>query len=349
MLTDLADKLRSYTGFGGYKLKVVEIAGWKSRGYAGKSLYDVAGHIFHHTASNQSSGLDVVTLNLCTYGRSDLPGPLCQLMLGRSGTVYVVAAGLANHAGPGSVGGLYRDLGNYYFIGTEMESSGTSNDWTSAQLEAMPHLGAALEIGYGNGKKDFYQLGHKEYSTMGKIDPAFIDMNKLRNDINTCISGGKLSDSGNNIEKDWFDMATKEELAEVVFRQVERAVTDAFTPGKPGVKFEGIPFRHLTRIEEKLDHVKNRVDIIWGGIFTDFSYTGNKNDLEPGIIKMLKENSKNTNNLDEKIDVLSRIASNGGTITNGAVSSVFGIDERKLREILDEYFNNLEIGVKNDK
>lgn len=348
MLTDLADKLRSYTGANGYKLNVVEVSGWKSRGYAGQSLYDVVGHIFHHTASNQSSGLDAVTLNLCTYGRSDLPGPLCQLMLGRSGTVYVVAAGLANHAGPGSIGSMYKDLGNYYLLGTEMESSGTSNDWTKAQLEAMPHLGAAIEIGYAKGKSDFYQVGHKEYSSMGKIDPAFIDMNKLRDDINACISGGTVSGS-NNIEKDWFDMATKEELAEVVFKQVERAVSDAFTPGKPGVKFEGIPFRHLTRIEEKLDHVKGRVDIIWGGIFTDFSYTGDKKDLEPGIIKMLKDSAKNSKNIDEKLSVLSQVASNGGTITNGVVSSVLGIDENKLRAILSEYLNSLEIGTKNGK
>lgn len=349
MLTDLADKLRSYTGPDGYKLKVVEIDGWKTRGYAGQSLYDVVGHIFHHTASGQSSGLDAVTLNMCTYGRSDLPGPLCHLVLGRSGTVYVVAAGVANHAGPGSVGGSYVNVGNYYFLGTEMESDGISNDWTTAQLLAMPHLGAAIEIGYGNGNKDsFYQLGHKEYSSMGKIDPSFIDMNKLRSDINTCISGGTLSGVGSETEKDWFDMTTKEELSEVVFKQVERALSDAFTPGKPGVKFEGIPFRHLTRIEEKLDYVKNRVDIIWGGIFTDFSYTGNKKDLEPGIIKILKDNSKNTKNIDDKITTLSKIASNGGTLTNGAVSSVLGIDEGKLREILSEYLNSLEIGIKND-
>lgn len=350
MLTDLADKLRSYTGPGGYKLKVVEIAGWKTRGYAGQSLYRVDGHIFHHTASNQSSGLDAVTLNLCVNGRSDLPGPLCQLLLGRSGTVYVIAGGLANHAGPGSVGGSYRDVGNYYFLGTEMESDGVSNDWTPAQLEAMPHLGAAIEIGYGNGNtEDFYQVGHKEYSSMGKIDPSFIDLNKLRDTINSYIISVKSGKIQKPEEKDWLDMVSKEELSNIVFKQAERAVTDALTPGKAGVKFAGLAYLQLSRMEEKIDRINNKVDSIWGGIFTDFSLSGDKNSMEPGIIKLLKENANKSKNIEDKIETLSNVVSTGGSITSGTVSSVLGIEETKLREILSEYLNNLEIGLNDGK
>ena len=42
-----------------------------------------------------------------------------------------------------------------------------------------------------NGKgKDFIQIGHKEYSDQGNIDPAYIDMNALRQSINDLLYGG---------------------------------------------------------------------------------------------------------------------------------------------------------------
>ncbi|WP_209304177.1 LysM peptidoglycan-binding domain-containing protein [Rothia nasimurium] len=191
MLTNLADVLRAYTAPDGSKLTVVETAGWKTRGYAGQGLTAAVGHMWHHTATAESAFAyaDCPTLNLLISGRPDLPGPLCNIAFGRSGTIYVVAAGVANHAGPGSAGGAYANTGNHYFIGNEMESSGIRDDWTEAQRRVMPHLGAALERGYGKGK-DFIQIGHKEYSDQGKIDPAYIDMNTLRQNINDILYGG---------------------------------------------------------------------------------------------------------------------------------------------------------------
>lgn len=190
-ITDLADKLRSYTAPDGSKLTVVETAGWKTRGYAGQSLTNVAGVLWHHTATPESAYArsNAPTLNILINGHSFLPGPLCQIGLGRDGTVYVVAAGLGNHAGRGRVGNIV-NTGNYHLIGIEMESSGVRDDWTAAQRRVMPHLGAALERGYGKGK-DFLQIGHKEYSAEGKIDPAYIDMNALRQSINDLLYGGK--------------------------------------------------------------------------------------------------------------------------------------------------------------
>lgn len=42
-----------------------------------------------------------------------------------------------------------------------------------------------------NGKgKDFIQIGHKEYSDQGKIDPAYIDMNALCQSIIDLLYGG---------------------------------------------------------------------------------------------------------------------------------------------------------------
>ena len=59
-------------------------------------------------------------------GRPDLPAPLCQIALGRSGIVYIGAAGRANHAGnarqSGSVAG---GDGNTLYVGIEWMLSGT--------------------------------------------------------------------------------------------------------------------------------------------------------------------------------------------------------------------------------
>lgn len=187
-LTNLADVLRAYTAPDGSKLTVIETAGWKSRGYLGQGIESVAGVLWHHTATAENAFIrsNMPTLNTLIYGHSTLPGPLSQLSLARDGSVYVVAAGLCNHAGAGRVGNIV-DTGNYHLIGIEMESSGIRDDWTEAQRRVMPHLGAALEKGYAPNNSDFIQIGHKEYSSQGKIDPAYIDMNTLRSNINDLL------------------------------------------------------------------------------------------------------------------------------------------------------------------
>lgn len=177
-------------------LTVVETSGWASRGYAGQDLKAVRGVLWHHTATNRTryALADAPTLAMCVGGRPDLPGPLCNIVLGRSGTVYLVAAGVANHAGAGSAAGIPKDMGNHYLIGIEMESSGIAPwDWTDDQLRVAAHLGAALERGYllGLPADQRLQLGHMEYSSQGKIDPAGWPggMAGLRASINTALSG----------------------------------------------------------------------------------------------------------------------------------------------------------------
>lgn len=254
MLTDLAQALRSYRAPDGSALSVEEVAGWAGRGYAGQGLAGVAGAMWHHTATASSAFdyADCPTLNILVNGHSSLPGPLCNLAFGRSGKVYVVAAGLANHAGAGSVQGAYQNIANYWFIGVEMESSGVSNDWTPAQLRVMPHVYAALEAWYGDAS--FMQLAHREYSSMGKIDPAFIDMDGMRSEINSILYGGVSGSAA----------------APQVYEEDELA-------GK------------ADEILNLLKQTKNRVDILWGGMFTEFSYSGTPDTQEPGVIPRLKE------------------------------------------------------------
>ncbi len=190
-LSNLANVLRAAG------LTVVETDGWASRGYTPPGgqpidMADVRGVLWHHTATNRSAfaRANAPTLSMCTYGRADpwLPGPLCNIVFGRDGTVYLVAAGLANHAGRGSAAGIPDDMGNYYLIGIEMESSGIAPwDWTDDQLRVAPYLGAALEKAYAAS----LQLGHLEYSSEGKIDPAGWPggMDGLRDSINAIMAG----------------------------------------------------------------------------------------------------------------------------------------------------------------
>lgn len=177
-------------------LTVVEMPGWANRGYAGQDLADVRGVLWHHTATNRAAfaNSEGPTVNLCMNGRSDLPGPLCQIVLGRNGTVFLTAAGVSNHAGRGVARNIPENMGNHYLVGIEMESSGIAPwDWTADQLRVAPYLGAALESEYlAHLPEDLrLQIGHKEYSYDGKIDPAGWpgDMDGLRASINRVLSG----------------------------------------------------------------------------------------------------------------------------------------------------------------
>jgi len=176
-------------------LTVVETPGWITRGYAGQDLKEIRGVLWHHTAtaSARYSLTGAPTLAMCINGRSDLAGPLCNIVFGRNGVVYMVATGVANHAGAGSAPGIPDDMGNHYLIGIEMESSGVAPwDWTPAQLATAPRLGAAIEQwGLQHLAPEMrLQLGHMEYSSQGKIDPAGWPggMNGLRAAINTVLA-----------------------------------------------------------------------------------------------------------------------------------------------------------------
>lgn len=150
-------------------LKVVEQPGWKTRGHG--DMGQVLGVLCHHTAGPLKGVAP--SLGIVQKGRPDLPGPLAQLVLGRDGTFYVVAAGLCWHAGPGAWRGV--KAGNSHFIGIEAENTGLANDnpWPAGQLDAyargiaaiLRHVGATAEM----------CAGHLEYALpVGrKSDPSF--------------------------------------------------------------------------------------------------------------------------------------------------------------------------------
>ncbi|MFN2497078.1 MAG: N-acetylmuramoyl-L-alanine amidase [Pseudonocardiaceae bacterium] len=153
---------------------VVEVPGWRSRGRAGMRL--VEGLVAHHTAG--APGGEYPSLGIVTHGRAGLAGPLSAFGLGRSGTVYVIGAGISNHAGASTWAG-FRDL-NDEFLGCEAESAGSRDDWTPAQRDCYPRLAAAILFYLRRGADRVG--GHKEVCLPRgrKPDPAFWDMETFR-------------------------------------------------------------------------------------------------------------------------------------------------------------------------
>ncbi len=181
MAGNVADALRKWG------VKVVEVDGWQTRGWKvsrGGQRFDPQGVVDHHTANGGFRGVDAPALQLCVNGRppskaepNGLPGPLCQIVLGYSGTAYLIAAFGANHAGSGGWRGL---SGNGSVWGIEAENNGVGEPWPQAQLDAFVRCNAALAEFSGFGPE--MCCGHKEW-TRQKIDPAGIDMNDFRSKV----------------------------------------------------------------------------------------------------------------------------------------------------------------------
>src|SRR5436190_17436901 len=163
-------------------LKVAPVPGWENRGHG--DVGHTVGVICHHTVGPKTGNMPA--LNTLINGRSDLPGPLAQLGLGRDGTYYVVAAGRANHAGHGSWNGLVN--GNQHFIGIEAENTGHPDDqpWPEVQMDAYRRGVAALLSHVGLTAEAC--CGHKEWALPAgrKPDPSF-DMHKFRTDVDAIL------------------------------------------------------------------------------------------------------------------------------------------------------------------
>ncbi len=151
-------------------VRVVEVEGWATRG---KPMNPPKVVIAHHTATRPST-TDAAVIRLLRVGRTDLPGPLCQIGLARDGTAYVVAAGRANHAG---TGGWHGVTGNANALGVEAFNDGLGEPWPHIQLDAYDRTCAAV---LRHVDRDASWLcGHREWAPGRKIDPTGIDMNMM--------------------------------------------------------------------------------------------------------------------------------------------------------------------------
>jgi len=170
-------------------LKVAKVDGWENRGRA--EMGQVLGVMCHHTAGPRAGNMP--SLNTLINGRSDLPGPLSQIGVGRDGTYYVIAAGRCNHAGVGSWQGITQ--GNSHFIGIEAENTGLANDqpWPTIQMRAL-EVGIAALLRHQGLRADAC-AGHKEYALPAgrKPDPSF-DMVAFRAAVATHLMSPEIAD-----------------------------------------------------------------------------------------------------------------------------------------------------------
>lgn len=192
-------------------LKVVEHGAWRSHNRNHKGAWGpVNGSMVHHTGPYSSEGQIV---QYCYGGSAALPGPLATGVIGRTGTVFLIGMGRANHAGGGDPrvlaavqGENYGDKppattyhegeqgavdGNAHFYGWECINSGNGKEsWPAAQYKAMVKVQAAIlrahrAKGDKWGEKSI--ISHAEWSDW-KSDPKGVDMVKFRRDVAACLA-----------------------------------------------------------------------------------------------------------------------------------------------------------------
>ena len=158
-------------------LNVHEVAGWQTRGSA---YFNPRGSVNHHTAGSSRGNLP--SYSVLVYGRSGLPGPLCNVAQARNNDVYLIAAGRANHAGRGGWAGL---SGNSSVFGLEVENTGYASGpraepWRDDQIETMIKVHSAFaDVG---GFASAYTCQHKEW-TSRKIDAHTINGRHFRTEL----------------------------------------------------------------------------------------------------------------------------------------------------------------------
>lgn len=162
-------------------LEVLEHPGWQTRGHG--DMGKVQGVLCHHTCGPLHG--DLPDINVLVDGRPDLGGPLCNLGLGRSGKVYMIAAGKGWHAGKGAWQGVTD--GNSHFIGIEAENTGETKGpraeaWPDVQMHAYMRVCAAILQHIG--AKPIMAAGHKEFALpKGRKDDPSFDMVMFRDGV----------------------------------------------------------------------------------------------------------------------------------------------------------------------
>jgi len=278
MLTNLADVART-SG-----LRVVEVAGWRTRGHG--QMTSVESIICHHTAGPATG--DYPSLRVVRDGRTGLAGPLSQLGLGRSGTVYVIAAGVSYHAGAT----FYTWQNNWHAIGIEAEATGV-DPWPSAQYNAYVKLCAALRRGYDVPNSRV--LGHKEVAKpLGrKPDPNF-NMDTFRAAVARAYAGPSTTPP----TTEELSMSDISELIEEMKRQGDatRALikTEAAATRQETRRQEIWGLRYGTQIADNMETAADRYDatLLAGGTVdqAEAAYQASMADVTADLAKRATDN-----------------------------------------------------------
>lgn len=167
-------------------ITVHEASGWKTRGNGAVSSY--VGGLVHHTATGFGKALPGTGVyDLLVSGRPDLDGPLCNYAGNDDGSLTVIAANPANHAGASggtSMGPLpVTKLFNPRVLGLEIVYPGTTA-MRPAQMRTAQVWARIVADVVGGGNIERVRA-HAETSVTGKWDPGYasgktIDMAAFR-------------------------------------------------------------------------------------------------------------------------------------------------------------------------
>lgn len=159
----------------------------------------------HHTGDDAPDTADVKVL---WNGRSDLPGPLCHWGMTDEGVAVMIGWGRTNHFGGGDPKVLNAVInesydkyppathehqgssgsvdGNPHFYGQETMYSGSHAMTKAAYKSTVLAFAAVCDFHKWTAKS---AIGHKEWSDW-KVDPGFLDMAKLRGDVQAALNAG---------------------------------------------------------------------------------------------------------------------------------------------------------------
>lgn len=151
-------------------LDVDEIDGWRANGDG--DFDDVWGIICHHT------GGDDISAETIARGTRQRPGPLSNVLINRDGSITVVAAGVAHHAGPGYHPDLPHADVDTRTIAVHAELRGHQKYPREQYLGYVRSCAALLRH---INQPASHVLGHQEWNTAQR-DPC-LSMDQLRADI----------------------------------------------------------------------------------------------------------------------------------------------------------------------
>lgn len=184
---ELPDTLRKYG------VEPVLVAGWAARGNEFPTRPD--GALRHWTVGSLREGIP--SLGILTNGRSDLPGPLCQVGQERAEAskfdrAYVIASGKANHAGDGVLNGI---TGNYKLLGLEIEWTGPNEAFSGRRKDVSERIMRAL-LDCCTGTNDNDVGEHREYARPAgrKVDTNLSgdELRRRMTELRTQSPGGFL-------------------------------------------------------------------------------------------------------------------------------------------------------------
>lgn len=235
-LLDLPDALRDQG------VEPVVLDGFQSRGleFDGKPTITL-----RHWTAGPSTG-KAPSLRTVVEGRSDLPGPLCQVLQERTGgprldRAFCVASGRANHAGVGEWAGI--TSGNRHGTGLEIEWSGPSEAFPANRNETADRIIAALQS-LSARPSGANCCDHREYALpAGRKQDTNLDSTSMRTRVDRLLRG-----EGDDMDADQ-DARLKrvERLLDALVPRTMRVITDGSSPDFGKRSADGEPVADIWR------------------------------------------------------------------------------------------------------